>query len=75
MIGGPRPRRPIKVVVLVVGCWLVGQLLQAGFASLFAGSDLFGSDGRPWPALIAAWGLLFVIAFVFRERIDDWLRS
>jgi hypothetical protein len=75
MISGPRSRRPIKVVVLVVGFWVAGQLLQAGLAALLAGSGLASEEAAVWPALVVAWGLLFLLSYILRERLDDWLRT
>jgi hypothetical protein len=75
MISGPRSRRPIKVVVLVVGFWVAGQLLQAGLAALLAGSGLASEEAAVWPSLVVAWGLLFLLSYILRERLDDWLRT
>lgn len=75
MMNGPRGRRPIKVVVLVVGCWVIGRVLQAGLTSLVAGSGLVSTEGAEWSAIVVAWGLLCVVAYTFRERLDDWLRA
>jgi len=75
VIGGPRQRRPIKVVALVVGCWVLGRLLQAGLTSLVAESGVLTPEASEWPAIIVAWGLLCVVGYVYRERLDDWLRT
>lgn len=75
MTNGPRERRPIRVVVLVVGCWVAGRLLQAGLTTLVADNGLLTPEAAEWAAILLAWGLLCVVAYVLRERLDGWLRA
>jgi hypothetical protein len=75
MSSGPRERRPIKVVILVVGLWVVGRLLQAGLTSLVAGTSGFSPEAAEWAAIIVAWGFLCAVSYALRERLDDWLRA
>jgi hypothetical protein len=75
MIDGPRARRPMKVVGLVMGCWIAGRLLQAGITALVANSGLLTPEAAEWPGIVVAWGLLCVVAYALRERLDDWLRA
>jgi hypothetical protein len=75
MIDGPRPRRPIKVVIMVIAYWILGNVLQAAFAWLAERSSLVGADSAFTVGLILGWGLLFVISLAFREQLDGWLRA
>ncbi len=75
MSSGSRDRRPIKVVILVVGLWVVGRLLQGGLTSLVAGTGALSPEAAEWPAIIVAWGLLCAMSYVLRDRLDDWLRA
>lgn len=71
-----RSRRPGKVVILVIGFWILGNILQAGFSGLVERSGLIDdADTTAWAGLALGWGLLFIISLYFRERLDDWLRS
>jgi hypothetical protein len=71
-----RPRRPIKVVGLVLAFWIIGNALQVGLTRLLDGSGLLLEPTFVTiTSQVAAWGLLFVIAVVFRERLDFWLRN
>jgi|RhiMethySRZTD1v2_1073278.scaffolds.fasta_scaffold2044510_2 hypothetical protein len=75
MSSGPRSRRPIKVVVMVIAYWILGNVLQAAFAWLTTTAGLLDPETASRAGLVLGWGLLFVISFIFRERLDDWLRS
>ena len=75
MSSGPRPRRPIKVVAMVVVYWVVGNLLQSVLASLLVSGGLLDVETASRVGLVLGWGLLFVVSLIFRERLDDWLRS
>jgi hypothetical protein len=75
MSSGPRPRRPSKVIVLVLGCWVIGLTLQNLFGSLAATSGMVDPGIATLIGRVLAWGLLFVIAFIYREQIDVWLRT
>ena len=75
MHSGPRSRRPIKVVVMVVAYWVTGNVLQAALASLLVGGGLLDDEMASRTGLILGWGLLFAVSLVFRERLDGWLRA
>jgi hypothetical protein len=75
MSSGPRPRQPLKVVVLVVTFWIVGNVLQAVCGWAMRTSGLLDGTALDWGSLVVAWGLLFIVALVFRESLDRWLRS
>jgi hypothetical protein len=75
MRSGPRPRRPIKVVVMVIVYWVLGNVLQAALAWLLVRAGLLDAETAGWAGLIVGWGLLFVVSLAFRERLDDWLRA
>ena len=75
MIDGPRPRRPIKVVVMVIADWVLGNVLQSALAWLLVSAGPLEAEAAGRAGLVLGWGLLFVISFIFRERLDDWLRA
>ena len=75
MSTGPRTRRPIKVVVMVVAYWVGGNIVQALLTWLLVSGGLLDPEMAGRVGLILGWGLLFVISYVFRERLDDWLKS
>ena len=75
MSTGPRARRPIKVVVMVVAYWIVGNILQAVLAWPLVSGGLLDTDSAGRLGWVLAWGLLFVASLIYRERLDDWLRS
>jgi hypothetical protein len=75
MSSGPRPRQPLKVVVLVVAFWTVGNVLQAVCGWAMRTSGLLDGTALAWGSLVVAWGLLFVLALAFHESLDRWLRS
>ena len=68
---------------MVIAYWILGNVLQAAFAWLtttaFAWltttAGLLDPETASRAGLVLGWGLLFVISFIFRERLDDWLRS
>ena len=75
MDSGPRPRRPIKVVAMVIVYWVLGNVLQAALGSLLVSGGLLSDEMASRVGLVLRWGLLFVVSLVFRERLDDWLRA
>ena len=75
MDSGPRPRRPIKVVAMVIVYWVLGNVLQAALGSLLVSGGLLSDEMASRVGLVLGWGLLFVVSLVFRERLDDWLRA
>jgi hypothetical protein len=60
---------------MVVVYWVVGNVLQAAISSALVSSGLLDTDGAFRAGLIIGWGILFVLSYVARERLDDWLRS
>lgn len=75
MIDPEKPRRPTRVVALVAGFWLVGTLLQSVFGWLVGSTGLVEAEIAFRAGQALGWGLLCVISFVYRERIDAWLRA
>jgi hypothetical protein len=75
MSSGPRPRRPIKVVTLVVVYWVGGNILQSALGSLLVNSGLLDSENAFRVGLVLGWGLLFLVSLYFREQLDRWLRA
>ena len=75
MSTGPRARRPIKVVAMVMVYWIAGNVLQSALAWLLVSGGLLDTDTAGRAGLILGWGLLFVVSLINRERLDDWLRS
>ena len=75
MSSGPRPRRPIKVVTLVVVYWVGGNILQSALGSLLVNSGLLDSENAIRVGLVLGWGLLFLVSLYFREQLDRWLRA
>lgn len=75
MIEEEKPRRPARIVTLVVGFWVGGTILQSLLGWLLGQTGLLEPEiaGRLGQAL--SWGLLCVLSFVYRARIDDWLRG
>jgi hypothetical protein len=72
---GPRQRRPIKVVAMVIVYWVGGNVLQSVLGWLLVSGGLLDAEMASRAGLILGWGLLFVVSLIFRERLDDWLRS
>ena len=60
---------------MVVAYWIVGNVLQAVLASPLVTLGLFDAESASRAGLILGWGLLFVLSFIFREQLDDWLRN
>jgi len=60
---------------MVVAYWIVGNVLQSILASLIVSAGLLDAETASRAGLILGWGLLFVLSYIFRERLDDWLRS
>jgi hypothetical protein len=75
MSTGPRSRRPVKVVVMVVAYWVVGNIIQATLAWMLITGGLLDAEWAGRAGLILGWGLLFVVSLLYRERLDDWLKS
>ena len=71
---GERPRRPGKVILLVVVFWLVGTAMQQGLGWLAALPGIVGDDAAMRIGQVVAWGLLFVLSLVYRHQVDAWLR-
>lgn len=75
MYEGERQRKPLRVVVLVVGMWVLGNILEALLGAGLAGSGMVPDATAVWVGRIIGWGVLAVVAYVYRERLDDWLRD
>jgi hypothetical protein len=60
---------------MVIAYWIVGNILQSGFAWLLVRSGLLEPELANWVGLIVGWGLLFVVSLIYRESLDDWLRA
>ena len=60
---------------MVVVYWVLGNVLQAALGSLLVSGGLLDDELASRAGLVLGWGLLFVVSFVFRERLDDWLRG
>jgi hypothetical protein len=70
-----RPRRPARVVILVLAFWVIGNALQVGLTRLFDASGLLDPSLIVITSQVLGWGLLFIISFLYRERLDFWLRN
>jgi hypothetical protein len=60
---------------MVVAYWVVGNIVQAALAWLLASYGLLDAEMASRAGLILGWGLLFVVSLIYRERLDDWLKS
>jgi hypothetical protein len=60
---------------MVVVYWVIGNILQALLASAMVNAGLFDADNAFRAGLIAGWGILFVLSYIVRERLDAWLRA
>lgn len=60
---------------MVIAYWIVGNVLQSGFAWLLVSGGLLEAELAGRFGLILGWGLLFVVSLIYRERLDDWLRA
>ena len=74
MYEGERPRKPSRVIVLVIVFWVVGITMQTVFELLFTSIEALEVRFAVILAQILAWGLLFAISYKYREPIDVWLR-
>lgn len=74
MYEGERPRKPSRVIALVIVCWVVGISLQTVFELLFVTAEVMEVRFAVILAQVLAWGLLFVVSYKYREPIDVWLR-
>lgn len=75
MSSGEKARRPLKVIVLVLACWFVGVTLQSTLGSLIGNSGMVEAGTASLIGQLLAWGLLFLIALMFRTQLDRWLRT
>lgn len=71
---GERPRRPGKVIFLVVAFWVSGTILQGALRSAVEQVGVADVDVATRIGQIAGWGLLFVLSVIYRRQIDEWLR-
>ena len=69
------PRRAGKVIILVVGLWVVGNALQSLIGWVLTSSVLVDASTAVLVGQVLAWGLLFVVSYYFRHELDVWLRS
>ncbi len=69
-----RPRRPSRIILLVVAYWVVGTALQGGFRWLAEQAGVSDDDASTRIGLLLGWGLLFVVSVVYRHQVDGWLR-
>ena len=60
---------------MVVAYWVGGNVLQNVLAWLLVSGGLLDAETASRAGLILGWGLLFVVSLMFREWLDDWLRS
>jgi hypothetical protein len=72
---GERSRRPGKVILLVVGFWIVGTILQGAFRWVAEQAGVTDADTATRIGLAAGWGLLFVLSLIYRRPMDVWLRA
>ena len=71
---GERPRRPGKVIVLVVAFWVSGTILQGALRWVAEQAGVQDADTATRIGQVAGWGLLFVLSVIYRRPIDEWLR-
>jgi hypothetical protein len=69
-----RPRRPSRVILLVVAYWVVGTALQSGVRWLAEQAGVTDEGTSTRVGLLLGWGLLFVVSVVYRHQVDGWLR-
>lgn len=60
---------------MVIAYWIVGNVLQSILSTLLVSAGLLDSEMAGRVGLVLGWGLLFVVSFVYREPLDDWLRT
>jgi len=70
-----RPRRPGKVILLVVALWIAGGVLQTVFGTLVASGDMVDAGTATRIGQVLGWGLLILVFFYFRHQLEHWLRS
>ena len=75
MTSSDRPRRPSKVILLIILLWLVGGALQTIFGLLLAEGGMLEPGTATLVGQILGWGLLVVIFYWYRKRLEDWLRT
>lgn len=68
------PRRPARVIVLIVAFWIVGTTLQWAIGSFLETNGLVAPDNELPIRQVLAWGLLFGLSYYYRDPIDLWLR-
>jgi hypothetical protein len=69
-----QPRRPLKVIVLVVAFWVVGSTVQSGIGWALDQVGLAGPNASLPIRQLLAWSLLFGLSYRYRADLDDWLR-
>ena len=72
---GERPRRPGKVILLVLGFWIIGTILQGAFRWVAEQAGVSDAEMATRIGLAAGWGLLFVLSLIYRRPMDAWLRA
>ena len=75
MTSSEKPRRPSKVILLIVLLWLVGGALQTVFGLLLVNSGMLEAGTATLVGQILGWGLLVVVFYCYRKRLEDWLRT
>ena len=75
MTSSERPRRPSKVILLIILLWLVGGALQTIFGLLLAEGGMLEAGTATLVGQILGWGLLVVVFYRYRKRLEDWLRT
>ena len=74
MYEGERPRKPSRVILMVITFWIAGSLFQTLFGLLINSTGLVAEGSEVWIGRALGWGLLFAISWVYREQLDTWLR-
>ena len=74
MYEGERPRKPSRVILMVLGFWVTGSLLQTLFGLVIHTTGLVPEGTEIWMGQILGWGLLFAVTYYYRDPIDTWLR-
>lgn len=74
MYEGERPRKPSRVILMVIVFWITGSVFQTLFGLLINSSGLVAEGSEVWMGRVLGWGLLFVISWIYRDQLDTWLR-
>ena len=69
-----KPRRPVRVVILVMAFWVLGNIMQSVFGLVVAQTGLVAEGSVVWIGQILGWGLLFALSLLLRDPLDAWLR-